>query len=260
MAAGSVHFRDHTHLDVPRQYEAFFAVELVLLHVSPVYYGFGVPRGDRSPVVIIPGFLGSDAYLTVMYAWLKRLGYVPYYSGIRFNADCPDRLVKHTLRATVERARRDTGRKVHLIGHSLGGMIARATAAQMPDDVASVITLGAPLRGMALHRNVFRARELVRQFIRLKHGRDVLPGCYTGRCTCQFAGALRGGLSDSIAQTAIYTQHDGVVDWRYCLTGDTNVDVEVSGTHLGLAISPSVYSVIAHRLATTGDRQLAAAD
>ncbi len=249
MASRREHFRDHEHPNIPRQFEAFFAVELVLLHVSPVYYGLGVPRGDNSAVVLIPGFLGSDAYLTVMYAWLRRLGYAPYYSGIRFNAECPDRLVRHTLCATVERARRETGKKVHLIGHSLGGMIARATAAQMPENVASVITLGAPLRGMVLHRSVFRARELVRHFIRLKHGREVLPGCYTGRCTCHFAGALRGGLSDTIAQTAIYTPDDGVVDWRYCLTGDTDIDVEVSGTHLGLAVSPSVYSVIAQRLA-----------
>src|SRR5512146_548739 len=43
--------------------EAFFGAELLLLHASPVYYGFGVPPGDGSGVVVIPGFLGTDEYL-----------------------------------------------------------------------------------------------------------------------------------------------------------------------------------------------------
>ena len=55
--------------------EALFGAEILILHATPVYYGLGVPRGDDSAVVIIPGFLGTDLYLTELHAWLGRIGY-----------------------------------------------------------------------------------------------------------------------------------------------------------------------------------------
>jgi len=49
--------------------EAFFAADVLLLHSSPVYYGLGVPRGDGSAVILIPGFLGTDGYLSQFHTW-----------------------------------------------------------------------------------------------------------------------------------------------------------------------------------------------
>ena len=37
--------------DISPWTEALFAAEILLLHATPVYYGFGVPRGDDSAVV-----------------------------------------------------------------------------------------------------------------------------------------------------------------------------------------------------------------
>jgi hypothetical protein len=42
-----------------------------------------------------------------------------------------------------------------------------------------------------------------------------------------------------------------VVDWQYCKTGNAETDFPVSGTHIGLAFNPSVYTIIANRLAQT---------
>jgi len=229
--------------------EALCGVEAMLLHVSPVYYGAGVPSGDGSAVVVIPGFLGTDIYLMEMHAWLARLGYKAYFSGIGLNAECPNLLIKRRLNETIDRARAETGRKIHLIGHSLGGIIARSAAAQRPDDVESVITLGSPFRGTVVHSRVLRAAEMVRLHILDKHGPGVLPDCYTGRCTCNFLDSLKRDLPGSVSETAIYTRSDGVVDWEYCITGDPAVDLEVPGTHLGLAFNPTVYDAIAWRLA-----------
>jgi hypothetical protein len=50
-------------------------------------------------------------------------------------------------------------------------------------------------------------------------------------------------------ETAIYTLDDGVVDSRYCRTGDASKDFAVPGTHIGLAFNSSVYTIIANRLA-----------
>jgi triacylglycerol lipase len=231
--------------------EALFGAELLLLHASPVYYGLGIPRGDNSAVVVIPGFLGSDLYLGHLHSWLERIGYKAYLSGIGLNAECPNLLIRYRLAATIKQAVEETGRKVHLIGHSLGGIIARSMASQRPQDVASVITLGAPIRGTVMHPSILQAASMVRNEILNHHGGGVLPDCYTPRCTCDFLSSLRGALPKSIAETAIYTKDDGVVDWRYCRTGNSDLDFEVPGTHVGLVFNPSVYTIIAQRLAET---------
>lgn len=235
--------------------ETLFAAELLLLHASPVYYGLGVPHGNGSGVVVIPGFLGTDLYLSHLYSWLQRIGYRPYLSNIGVNAECPNLLIRYRLSETINLAVKDTGGKVHLIGHSLGGMIARSVACQRPGDIASVITLGSPIKGTVAHEVILRAARNVRKHILQEHGPRVMPECYTPRCTCDFVSSLHGAMPDCIPQTAIYTQDDGIVDWRFCRTGSCNCDFEVPGTHIGLAFNPSAYSLIAERLAAASGNQ-----
>lgn len=244
-----------TAVDLPFWQEGLFGVEILLLHAAPVYFGFGVPRGDDSGVVIIPGFLGSDVYLVEMYAWLRRIGYRPYFSGIGLNADCPNLLIRRHLNETIEQAWSETGGRVHLLGHSLGGLLARSAAAERPHQVASVITLGSPFRGSVVHPNVQREVERVRQRILLNRGNSVLPDCYTGRCTCSFLSSLRRDLPPSVAETAVYSRTDGIVDWRYCITGNPEDDFGVTGTHIGLAFNQAAYRIVASRLAKPRLRQ-----
>jgi pimeloyl-ACP methyl ester carboxylesterase len=237
--------------DVSLWTEALFGAEVLLLHASPVYYGFGVPDGDGSGVVIIPGFLGTDLYLNELRGWLTRIGYRAYFSGIGINADCPNLLIQRRLNETLEKALDETGRRIHLIGHSLGGVIARSVAGARPKDIASLITLASPIQGTVAHRNIIHAAEAVRLRILQEHGDGVLPHCYTGRCTCNFVDSLRRKVPDSIRQTAIYTRHDGVVDWRFCMTGKKEQDFAVPGTHIGMAFNSAAYSIIGKRLAQT---------
>ena len=149
----------------------------------------------------------------------------------------------------MEQVLAETGRPVHLIGHSLGGIIARSVAAQRPRDVASVIMMAAPFRGNVAHKNILRAAEIVRKRILDEHGPGVLPSCYTARCTCNFLDSLRRPTPLSIPETAIFTKNDGIVDWRYCRTENSEIDFEVTGTHVGLVFNPAVYTIIAARLA-----------
>lgn len=241
--------QEYEEADLPILGEVLCAAELVLLHAAPLYYGLGIPRGDGSAVVLIPAFLCPDAYLTPLHQWLARIGYKPFFSGIGFNTQCPNLLIRRQLNDTIEKALTKSGRKLHLIGHSLGGIIARAIAAQRPEDIASVITLGAPFRGTVVHRSILHAAEMVRRRILAKHGSDVLPDCYTGHCTCDFLDSLRCAMPGSVSETAVYSEGDGVVDWRYCKTDRQEADFPVSGTHLGLVFNPSAYSIIAERLA-----------
>lgn len=240
--------KDEAEADIAIWKESLFAVELLLLHASPVYYGLGIPHGDHSAVVIIPGFLGSDHYLAQLRSWIARIGYEPYYSGIKLNVECPNLLIKNRLTEIIDKALKDTGRKIHLIGHSLGGTMARSVAGQRPNDIASVITLASPFRGTIAHRSILRAAETVRKHILREQGSHVLPHCYTARCTCNFVNSLRHKVPASVKETAIYTLDDGVVDSRYCRTGNAENDFEVPGTHIGLAFNASVYKIIAERL------------
>ncbi len=242
-------------VQTPIWQELLVGIEMVSLRVSPVYWGYGVPPGDHSAVVVIPGMMATDLYLAELRAWLTRIGYRSYQSGIGLNAECPNLLIRQRLTDTIRRASRQTKRRVHLVGHSLGGLLARAVAAQMPESVASVTTMGSPFRGVAAHPSVLRVADWVREKIHERHGDGVLPQCYTGACTCAFLQSIEGAIPASVRQTAIYTKSDGMVDWQVCRTGDLAVDVEVAATHFGLAFNPAVYDVLARRLAAAHETQ-----
>lgn len=234
---------------LPLWREAFLGVDWISLRMSPVYRGIGIPKGDQSAVVVIPGFMGSDQYLGDMNAWLRRIGYRPYLSNIGRNADCPDVLAGR-LHQTMVRAHEETGARVHLIGHSLGGVLARSVAVRWPEITASVTTMAAPFRGVRVHPFVLQTAFIVRGRIIQKNGReDRKPNCYSGYCSCSFVGALTEDFPKSVRQQAIYTKSDGVVDWRCCINDDPKTDIEVPGTHVGLAFNPRVYKHIANFLA-----------
>jgi pimeloyl-ACP methyl ester carboxylesterase len=223
-------------------------LEYLVLRLSPSYYGSGIPRGDGSAVVLIPGLLGLDFGMSSLHTWLERIGYRPYFSGMKFAADCPDFLSRR-LDETIDRAYQETGRRVHLIGHSLGGIFARSAAVRRPRHIASVITLGSPYRGLAMHSLVIVLSNLLRG--RIRKARPAVPReCGLSRCACTFGRSLSRRWPRSVRETAVYTKCDGLVDWRYCLSGKPNTDVEVVGTHFGLPFNPSVFRLIANRLAT----------
>lgn len=237
--------------------EPISLLELAALRLSPVYYGLGVPAGDGSPVVIIPGLLGTDLVLLELHAWLSRLGYRPYFSGMGIAADCPHVLARR-LEDTIRRAYAETSHRVHLVGHSLGGVFARSAAVRMPDRIASVITLGTPFRGLVVHGAVLALGNVVRRWIRLRYA-NLPQWCGTSRCSCAFGQSLRRKWPSSVAQTALYTRDDGIVDWRYCLTGDAASDVEVQGTHIGLIFNPDAYACIAERLSARRRKRISRA-
>ncbi len=236
---------------VPLWREALVGVDWLALRASPVYYGVGVPRGDGEPVILIPGFLGSDTYLMEMHNWLRRIGYTPYYSRIGRNAECPD-VLRERLFATMDEAQLETGSKLRLIGHSLGGLLARSAAQERPEQVTQVISLAAPFNDIRVHPMVLAAAGFVRDRIRDQRTSTVneeKPHCYTGDCTCGFASSLRSEFPESVARAAIYTETDGVVDWQSCIEEEEELNTKVSGTHSGLAFNPQVYRRVAKLLA-----------
>ncbi len=152
----------------------------------------------------------------------------------------------------MSHAYQDTTRKVHVIGHSLGGTLARSVAVRHPHLVASVITMASPLRAVRAHPMVLGAALVVRR--RILAERDVNSECYSGFCDCDFLNSIYQPLPPPIVQAAIYTKGDGVVDWRCCIYDDPETDIEVQGTHVGLAFNPQVYRHVAEVLASADER------
>jgi pimeloyl-ACP methyl ester carboxylesterase len=242
-------YRDQRPAIRPLWRESFASLDWLALHTAPVFYGLGVPRGDRSAVIAIPGFLGTDLYLREMHCWLRRIGYRSYLSNIGRNADCLDLLVDRLL-ATIRKAYEETHGTVHLIGHSLGGVLALSAAALRPDIIASVITLGSPFRGIRSHPIVMEMSKIVRSRIRKARHDQTKPACFTGYCDCDAVRALAVPCPHTIRHTAVYSKTDGIVDWHFCINADPALNVEVKSTHFGLVFNPWVYEMIAKRLAS----------
>jgi pimeloyl-ACP methyl ester carboxylesterase len=243
----------YTEARLPIWREILWGVEWLDLRASPIYRGVGVARGDGEPVVLVPGFLGSDAHLGELQRWLTRAGYRVVLSGIGRNADCPDVMLEIILE-TVEATYRAGGQRVRLIGHSLGGTLARAAGVFRPDLVAQVITLASPIREVSAHPLVLGLARVVGRAVSRpsqaprRHGDHY----HDGTCSCQVMDALIRPFPKEVARGAIYTAGDGVVDWRSCLDEDDSVNVEVKGTHLGLVVNKGAYLAVANFLAGVG--------
>ncbi len=250
MARGAVAFVEEPQVaQLPVWREAFTGVEYMKLKASPLYYGLGVPRGNNAPVVLVPGFLGCDLYLLELYWWLRRIGYRPFLSRIGYNADCPNILIRRLLK-TTERACHRTGSKVHLVGHSLGGVLARGAACVEPDLIASVVTMASPFRGVQVNPWIVESIKFVRKHV-ISRRECPNTDCFTPSCECEFPEMMRRYFPAHIPQTAVYTKTDGIVDWETCINHSPNTDVEVKGTHVGLAWNTHAYRVIAEHLAQT---------
>jgi pimeloyl-ACP methyl ester carboxylesterase len=118
--------------------------ELGLLLSDPIFWGAGARNGDGHPVLVLPGLYAGDAYLQPLRSWLRRIGYTPMRSGLERNPGWSEELV-HQLSELTEAVLNRMRRRVTIIGHSMGGVLARSIAVRRPYAVRRVITIGSPL-------------------------------------------------------------------------------------------------------------------
>ncbi|MEH2516079.1 pimeloyl-ACP methyl ester carboxylesterase [Bradyrhizobium sp. AZCC 1610] len=193
------------------------------------------PRGDGHPVLALPGFLASDLSMAPMRRYLKELGYDTYAwnMGRNFGGVASKR---GALRDLLQRIHESTGRKVSLVGWSLGGVYARDLALQMPDMVRAVITLGSPFA------NDIRATNATRLY-------EALSGEAVDD-NLEIRQAIAGDLP--VPATSIYSRTDGIVNWHTSLLrpSETAENIEVClASHIGLGVNPAALWAVADRLA-----------
>ena len=237
------------HTVTPLWREARWAMEWMQLRMSPVFYGVGIPRGRRQPVLLVPGFMSGDWMMLEMHRWLRRIGYRSSLSRIAWNNDCPDRTARklyHRLNALADK----TGQRVNLIGHSLGGMLSKSLVQEAPDIIERVITLGSPFRSLVkAHPAVIGIWDKLKVAQGGLIGRNLHASCGTGHCTCGFVRNMNLPRPVDVPQFAIYSRKDGVADWSSCREDDDAFNTEVDCTHIGMPWHPGVYRAVAARLA-----------
>jgi pimeloyl-ACP methyl ester carboxylesterase len=193
------------------------------------------PRGNGEPVLVLPGYGAGDVSTIPLQTYLRCLGYRVrgLGSGSR-SADVPQLLLRAVKR--LGSLARRAGRRVHLVGWSLGGFLAREAARERPELVSQIITLGTPVVGGPKYTALARAFE--------RRGLDI--DAIAARID------ERNRLPLAVPVTAIYSRNDAVVAWRACIdTRCLQVEhIEVRTTHIGLGLSPEVYRIIARRLAS----------
>lgn len=226
--------------------------ELAALMRDPIYRGDSVPRGDGRLVVIIPGLFGGDFYLWPLRRWLSRVGYRPSTSGLWVNAGCSDRLTAQ-IEKWIERQHPGNDGRVVLIGHSRGGILARALAGKLRRPPSHLILLGSPVAHAQQFAHAGGEPELLGDasaaLMRASNtARRILdPECNFPRCGCGYINAMRRELDPAITVLSIYSSEDPIVPPQACIvTGGRNV--EVRGTHSGLAYNPAVYRELARSL------------
>jgi pimeloyl-ACP methyl ester carboxylesterase len=193
------------------------------------------PRGDGHPVFVLPGFLTSDTRTRRLRKFLRGLGYAVYGWEMGVNLGPTDRVL-----AGVERRFREIRQKhgctITVIGHSLGGVIARDLAKRFPEDVRQLVTLGSPIH-LPTATNVAGFFRLVSRFHPMALDRTLEE--------------VNRPPPAAVPVTALYTRSDGIVAWQSCLEaeGSSRENIEVESDHSTLPSNLHTLLIVADRLA-----------
>jgi|SRR5579863_909633 len=235
--------------------ELLTVVDLEALLIDPIFYGVRVSPGDGRLVAIIPGLFGSDFYLQPLSNWLRCLGYTPVRSTLSVNAGCMQE-ARTTVQAEIDRHQNGAARPIALIGHSRGGALAWAIAAQMQEQVSHLVLLGAPSPGFQRSAEAGQLEFPLGQMSRIllhagKFARRVSdPDCHFPSCECAYVNDVSRPLSPATTLLSIYGRDDLLVPEQARMREGQIIEVPTS--HVGLVYNPEVYRALGRFLATNG--------
>jgi pimeloyl-ACP methyl ester carboxylesterase len=194
-----------------------------------------VPRGDGQPVLVLPGLTAGDSSTVSMRQFLKTKGYPTAGWKMGMNLG-PRPGVERGLIDLVENLAEEHGRKISIVGWSLGGIYARQLAKLRPNLVRQVISLGSPFGGNPRATNAWRVYEMA-----------------SGQSSHDGEQHMGGAISapPPVPSTAIYSKTDGICAWQNCIEVKSDIaeNIEVRGSHCGLGHHPAAVYAVADRLA-----------
>lgn len=195
--------------------------------------------GDSRPVMVIPGFMTSDSATFLLRRYLNTKGFesIGWQQGRNLGLH---QNVLETLQQSVDDSFQKYGRKISLIGWSLGGIYARALAHKMPDKIERIITLGTPF-GLETQMNpddIAVSENVMRLYKKLNPTQDEDP---------LSQGEAFWKKPPHVPSTAIYSKSDGIAHWYYCRDDEmngSNQNIAIRGSHMGLTHNPMVFPLI----------------
>jgi pimeloyl-ACP methyl ester carboxylesterase len=186
----------------------------------------GLPPGRDRVVLVIPGFLTTDAVTRPLRRFLQRCGYRPFGWGLGLNLGPTPRL-SAALRKRLLALRALANDRMSVVGVSLGGLMARDLAYDHPNDVRDVITLASPYR--------LPTASPLEPLLRL-----------AARFFDPAADIVRLAAPLPVRSVAIFTRDDGLVAWESCRREEQNGRaVEVTGPHLTICRNPDALRAVA---------------
>jgi pimeloyl-ACP methyl ester carboxylesterase len=149
----------------------------------------------------------------------------------------PTAAIVKGMRSRLQELAERHGRKVSIVGWSLGGTYARALAREQPELVRQVISLGSPYRMVEGDRS--SVMTLWKRFEHLHDGNLDLN---------RIAEQARPKLT--VPATSVYSRRDGVAPWQTCIdeAGPLAENIEVHGSHASLGMHPAVTFAVLDRL------------
>lgn len=194
------------------------------------------PRGDGHAVMVFPGLSANDVSTLPLRSYVESRGYcaLGWEQGFNFG---PRAGVLEQIKGQLARTFESSGRKVSLIGWSLGGVYARELAKDLPHMVRGVITLGTPFGGSHRSTNAWRIYELA-----------------SGRSIAREAENYDLPAAPPVPTTSIFSRSDGIVAWKGSIQAPSahnphTENIEVLASHVGLGLNPSAWWAVADRLA-----------
>ena len=193
-------------------------------------------RGDGEPVIVLPGLGASNVSTALMRNYLSWLGYDVQGWKLGRNAGNVTEMLP-LVADQVKRTFLERARRVHVIGWSLGGVLAREVARDHPQAIRQVVTMGSPVVGGPKYTSLGRFYS--------SSGIDL--------DVIEERIAEREQRPITVPVTSIYSKRDGIVGWQASIDqhNPQAEHVEVSATHLGLGISPEVFKILANKLASS---------
>ncbi len=223
--------------------EARIFMEMALLPASlPLL--MAAPQGDGHPVVLVPGFMAGESTLAALKLFLQNKGYDVHTWGLGRNVGFRGKHA-NALPQKIRYLHHTTGRKVSLVGWSLGGVFSFYGAETTQDCVRSIITLGSPVSVDMMGNQSPPALKAMYRLVSHRLGASA-------HLMQPRAKAMREHRRLPIPTSCLYSLSDGVVPPQEAtIDGDPALheNIQVPGSHVGLGFNGIVMAIVADRLA-----------
>jgi pimeloyl-ACP methyl ester carboxylesterase len=194
----------------------------------------GLPRGDGSAVLALPGVFRDDRQTADLRCLLQLLGYAAFGWGLGMNHGPSEALRLGALARLAEISQRHG--PVSLVGFSMGGLFARWLAVRATSQVRQVITIGSPLRSAL--RSAFLPSS-------------VIVSAWRGRGLRDLADEIEAPLA--VPAACVFSRRDGIVAWDSCRDPRAPEDnFEVECPHVRMEADEQVFRIVAERLSKPG--------